>query len=338
MAKKVVLSGYFGFKNFGDEVILSLLVSKLRETETDITVITSNPDYTKFVNGDVECIKTFDLPLIIKKIKTSDVLISGGGSLLQDVTSLKSLIYYLLIIIIAQILRKKVIIFAQGIGPVNNIFGRFLTKFALKRCNYISVRDEGSLKLLESWKIPSDLVCDPVFSIPFNTVEKNKTVGVQLRQFKGINKEFLNNLANHIISEFEGYDIELFSLQNSIDSEICIEFRQILHDKNKNISVSVNTDMTATETINKISHCEYLISMRFHPVIIALLAGVKVLPINYDIKVEKLAKEFNLPIINLDKPFENEFRLLKSQDLAPIRAILNNKKFDWKRIISEINS
>ena len=72
-----------------------------------------------------------------------DVLISGGGSLLQDITSLKSLIYYLAIIFLAIVFRKKVIIFAQGFTPFRTKLGKVLTQFVLKKCDEIYIRDES---------------------------------------------------------------------------------------------------------------------------------------------------------------------------------------------------
>ena len=108
MTKRAVLSGYFGFKNFGDEAILSLLVNKLQSLKYSVTVISSNPDYTKAQFKHIRCVKTFDISNIAGFILKSDVLISGGGSLLQDVTSLKSLIYYLFIIFLGIFFNKKV--------------------------------------------------------------------------------------------------------------------------------------------------------------------------------------------------------------------------------------
>ena len=132
MSKRVVLSGYYGFKNFGDEEILSVLINKLQELKQMITVISSDPQYTKKQYKHIRSVYTFDIKNIIFLIAKSDILISGGGSLLQDTTSIKSLLYYLFIIFIALLFGKKVIIFAQGIGPITTPLGKFLTKILLK--------------------------------------------------------------------------------------------------------------------------------------------------------------------------------------------------------------
>lgn len=159
---KAVISGYYGYENFGDELILDVLLEHLKSLNLDITVLSGNIDYTMSRNC-VKAVNRFDIKRVISEIKSSDVLISGGGSLLQDVTSFKSLIYYLFIISLGILFNKKVIIFAQGIGPIKNKFGKIMTKLLLKQCYYVSVRDENSYNLLKSWDIASDILPDPVF-------------------------------------------------------------------------------------------------------------------------------------------------------------------------------
>ena len=329
MKKRFILSGYYGFKNFGDEAILSVLVNKLQQNKDSVTVISSNPEYTKSLYQHIRAIKTFDFNNIIPAIYKSDILISGGGSLLQDVTSLKSLIYYLLIIFIALFFRKKVIIFAQGIGPINSRLGEFFTKILLKNCTYISVRDKKSHELMQKWGINSDLLCDPIFSVNVPDNSKNKTVAIQLRDFKGMSNDFLDRLADSVSKNFSDYNVEIYSFQDSIDLEICKTFEQNLNMLNPDIKTTVLAGMSNSEIIESLSKSEYLISMRFHAIIIGLLAGVKTLGINYDVKVEKLAKEFNLPLIDLKNDFGNNFELLKSQDLSVIKDKISHINFDW---------
>ena len=329
MKKRFVLSGYYGFKNFGDEAILSVLVNKLQQNKDSVTVISSNPEYTKSLYQHIRAIKTFDFNNIIPAIYKSDILISGGGSLLQDVTSLKSLIYYLLIIFIALFFRKKVIIFAQGIGPINSRLGEFFTKILLKNCTYISVRDKKSHDLMQKWGINSDLLCDPIFSVDVPDNSKNKTVAIQLRDFKGMSNDFLDRLADSVSKNFSDYNVDIYSFQDSIDLEICKTFEQNLNMLNPEIKTTVLSGMSNCEIIESLSKSEYLISMRFHAIIIGLLAGVKTLGINYDVKVEKLAKEFNLPLIDLKNDFGNNFELLKSQDLSVIKDKISHINFDW---------
>ena len=337
MAKRFVLSGYFGFKNFGDEAILSVLVNKLQQHKQHITIISSDPQYTKSKFKHIRSVYTFDLKNIAGFIYKSDCLISGGGSLLQDVTSFKSLIYYLLIIFIALIFRKKVIIFAQGIGPIKSTIGQILTKFLLKHCSFISVRDKKSQDLLSKWGIKSELVCDPVFSTQIDNIEKDGSISVQLRDFKSLTEDFIDRLALKIFTEFKNIPVKIIPFQHSVDIDVCKRFEKSLKllEPDANISVLENlTDEEITETISK---SEYLIAMRFHAIIAGLITQTKTLGINYDIKVEKLCKEYMIPYIELDKNFKNEFFELKNINLDTISMKIKETKFNWQGFEKAIN-
>ena len=325
---KIVISGYYGYKNFGDEAILSVIVSHLKPKSAEVTVLSGDPEYTK--NKDnVNAINRFDIKQVVKAIKDSDVLISGGGSLLQDVTSLKSLIYYLFIIAMGILYNKKVVIFAQGIGPINNLFAKMITKLVLKQCFYISVRDRKSFELLKSWDIPSEIVSDPVYSVVINNFNKNLNVGIQLRNCKSMNKFLLQRLALLVNSKYSDRHIELYSLQNEIDYDVCKAFENVLHSINPNIQ----TEIVSENIIDRIKNIDTLIGMRFHSLLIALKAGVKCCAINYDIKVEQLANETGIPIISMDasENFELIYDKLQNLNTQDILRIVNTKTFDWSK-------
>lgn len=331
MAKKVVLSGYYGFDNFGDDAILAVLCEKLKTLGADITVFSANPDKTAKDYG-VGSVRNFDIKNVVKTLFKSDVLISGGGSLLQDVTSLKSLIYYSGIIFLGLLFRKQVLIFAQGIGPLNRSISRQIVFSLLKRVNYISVRDEKSLELLNDNGIKALLVNDPVYSVTVPEVPKNFAVGVQLRDFPTMNVEFLDSLADNILLNLPNRKIELFVFQKKIDEDICKQFTKILKSKNSAVEVEIIYYDNRIEIFKRISQLDYMIGMRFHAVIAALKAGVRVAGINYDVKVEKLAKDASIPLISLksdENNFDAVFERLKSLSPARLSDLANSKNIDW---------
>ncbi len=305
---KCIVSGYIGFDNFGDEAIQLVLTNQLKKNGADkITLISSNPQKT----AELYDVNSCSMLGFFKDLWEADFLYSGGGSLLQDVTSLKSLIYYLGVIYTALFFKKNVIIYAQGIGPINSKIGQILTQFALKRAIGITVRDEKSQELLKSWGIDSKLVKDPVFELELPVKNKKGTVGVQLRSFPTLTETFLNSLADKIIKHFSDKTIRILSLQDSIDLEVCEKFASILRDKNPNLSIEVLKELSVNDVFEQISELEYLIGMRFHANVAAIKSGVKALAINYDVKVKKLAEEYNLPVIELDqKDFSQEFEKL----------------------------
>ena len=339
MVKKVCISGYYGFSNFGDEAILDVLVGYLKSKDAQITIFSGNPKQTS-ARHRVNCIKSFNIFSVINAIKKSDVLFSGGGSLLQDKTSLKSLLYYLFIIFCALFFKKEVVIFAQGIGPIKNIFARQMTKQALKNCNIVTVRDDGSLFLVRGWGIPAQKVCDPIWNIqtPPN-FQKNK-IGVQLRKDKFLNIAFLESLAEGISKNFKDYDVEIFSYQDSFDLEICKQFKNILIQKIPFCNIKIHSNLNNDEIIEKTADLKYMIAMRFHACLLALKYGIKTIAINYDIKVKTLAQEFSIPCMELTNPsVEACFGALKQLSREEILEKTNQKQLDlsmFDRFVSRI--
>lgn len=326
---KIAISGYYGFKNFGDEAILSVLVNHLKSIEnSEITVFSSDVDFTSKTYG-VNAVKRFDLNAVFKTIKECDVLVSGGGSLLQDVTSLKSLIYYSFIIALGLFFNKKVLIFAQGIGPLNSNLSKNIVKNLLKYCNYVTVRDANSQNLLKNLGVNAELVCDPIYSLSIDTVQQEDIVGIQLRDFKTMNTQLLQKLAMLVSTKFSDKKIEIFSLQKTQDLELSMRFEKLL----KSFKPDIKTEIVQDNIIERISKLEYLIGMRFHAVLVALKSGVKTCAINYDVKVEKLAKDAGIPLISMDahENFEEIYQQMQNLNKDELLRFANSKVFDWKK-------
>ena len=329
--KKVLVSGYIGFNNFGDEAIFYSLSNHLKKLEFDVSVLCSNKNIVK----EKYDVKTYNFKKpfeIIKAIFNCDILISGGGSLLQNKTSNFSLFYYLSILLIAKLLLKKTIIFAQGIEPINGKLQTFITKSVLKTVNFISVRDENSLNLLKSWKLNPILVSDPIYSIIENIKISNKRKGIiiQLREFKNINESFLEDLANALPKNKIQDDINVFSFQDEIDEKICKKFIKIL--ENKGIIANYIPNKSIKETIEIVNNSKYMISTRLHGVLISHALKVKTFALIYDKKLETFAKELNIKAINLDNYDKEELKnkinfLLNNEDETK-----NYRKFDWSLI------
>lgn len=295
---KYIVSGYIGFDNFGDEAIAGVLTSLLKRNGAEkITLISSNPSKT----AELYKVEASGMFNFFKPILESDVLISGGGSLLQDITSLKSLIYYLGIITLAIVLRKKVIIFAQGFTPFRTKIGKILTKIILKKCHKITVRDKKSQDLLKELGINSTIAADPVFGLEVPRLVKSG-VGIQLRSFPSLTEEFIEKLIKEVKMRFPNQEIKLISLQDGIDLPVLSRL-----EKEGTLLKNLSTE----EAVNELSSLEYLIGMRFHACLAAVKAGVKVLGINYDIKVETLANTVGFPILELkDDKFTEGFEKL----------------------------
>ena len=337
---KIVVSGYIGFDNFGDESLLNVLLENLKTLSTQITVITSNPKKTAFVHG-VKTVKTFDIFGLLLSILKSDILISGGGSLLQDKTSVKSLFYYLFVILSAKFLGKKVVIYSQGIGPINNRFAKLLTKFTLKMCDLLTLRDEKSLFLLRGWGINNvDLESDAVFNLKIPQYEPQNRVGIQLRAWKYLSASFIDELVAQVISNFSDKEILLFSFQDELDYEICKNFQAKLALKAPYIKSQIIQNNYTNNIIDNFKTLEYLIAMRFHACLLATKFGIKTLVINYDEKVEKLAKCTGMPFVNLDECFKITQKINDAKEMNVLKMLeyANLQRFNFDKINDLIKS
>lgn len=339
MSKKVCISGYYGFDNFGDETILSILIENIKKFDNapEITVFSSNPAKTAS-SYNVKSVNSFNIKDIIISLFKSDCLISGGGSLLQDVTSAKSLIYYLGILCLAQLFRKKTIIFAQGIGPINNKILAKITKCVLKNSSYVTVRDDRSLSLLHDWNINAIKCSDPAWNITNAPRIKTNKIGIQLRNFRSVTPEFIKQLAVSVNKYYGTKEICILSLQNNIDLDVCIRLKEELININPHLKIDVIQNDSINKVIASISQTEELIAMRYHACLIAIKSGIKVLPINYDIKVETLAKEFETDIINPDFPeqIDSIVRKFLNTQYNYDKDKIDSHKFNFKALESII--
>lgn len=337
--KNIAVSGYYGFENFGDEAILSVLTKELKNQGHNVTVFSKNPTNTSARLG-VNSVYTFAIKDVINALKHSDILISGGGSLLQDSTSLKSLFYYLFVIFTALHYKKDVIIFAQGIGPIKNIAGKFLTRCLLKRCKYITVRDEKSLFLLRSWNLKPDLVSDPVWNMDIKEYIPMNRVGVQLRSWKGLSPKYLFTLAREINKNFSEKEIYIYSFQDALDLDLCKHFEAQLKLVNPQLKTKLLPALSIEETIQSFSNLDYLIGMRYHACLLAMKYGIPTLALSYDEKVEKIASRFSLPysMLNDEDKLESYFSDLKKMQRKDILQKTTECKFDFSKILTHINN
>lgn len=334
MAKKVLISGYIGYSNFGDDVIFAILTRHLKAKGFDITALSSNPKKTK-KQFKVNAVNNKNPLEIIKSIFECDYLISGGGSLLQNATSSLSLLYYLLIIIFAKLMFKKVIIFAQGIGPIYGSFWNKLTRFAILLCDFVTVRDSESYKLLGKWKIKSRYVADPAWDIPILPRESRGYVGVQLRSFSNMHPDFIKLLVKYIGIYFSDRRIILFSLQNSHDLQMCYLFEKTLKSQWPQMKYEIRSENTIKSVVEGFSNLDFLFAMRFHACLLGLKYGTKVFALSYDPKVENLAREFELQSIDVSKkPDDYNDKFRKFIQFKEHKEITEKRKtaFDWSAI------
>jgi polysaccharide pyruvyl transferase CsaB len=307
---KIVISGYYGFDNAGDEAMLRAIVESFRRQSNlaRITVLSANPRKTEQYN-DVTGVDRMSLGQVRKAISEADLVISGGGSLFQDVTSRRSIYYYLSIIALAKLYRKKTMIYAQGIGPIKRKIAQFFTRLLLNQVSLITVRDEKSAEELLKLKIRPDLIrvtADPVLAFP----PQSRKEGERLLALEGIPLDSSRPLIGVSVREwkqFGGYKTalaqccrDLVAKLNAVIIFIPMHFPEDVETSNQvremigEGAYVLQREYGAEQMIGIIGCCVLLIGVRLHALIFAVLMGVPVIGLSYDPKVDGFLDSLHL--------------------------------------------
>ncbi|WP_129598403.1 polysaccharide pyruvyl transferase CsaB [Anaerophilus nitritogenes] len=305
---RIVISGYYGFNNIGDESILTAIVGNLKEyiKDVEITVLSANPEATS-KKHQIQSVDRKNIYEICRAIKKCDLFISGGGSLLQDVTSGRSISYYLAIILIALLLRKKVLIYSQGMGPINKWFNKCMVRWVLNRVDCITIRDEKSKKVLDEVGVSIQktyVTTDPVISLH----QGNRSLGKEILKKEGIsyqrpligfairgrddNEEFVSNIsmiADQIIKDFK-VDVVFIPFHFGEDVKIMDKIENKMEQKAFFIQNRYNID----EMLGIVGNLSLLIGVRLHSLIFSAIMNVPLVAISYDPKIDSFMESLDL--------------------------------------------
>ena len=341
----ILVSGYYGSKNGGDEAMLAAMLEVLHEFDStiNVTVISMNPEYTKKRHG-VDAVAWLDVFAIIKKIFSSDLLISGGGSLLQNVTSRRSLYYYLGIIFLAKFFGRKVMLYAQGIGPIRGTLAHKLMNWLVNRVDLITVRDHGSLEELKRLEIVKPKIfctADPVLAIKPVSLEigekilsryslkksDEKFIGVSVRRWIDWQK-FQNELAKSLDELTEKFNAKIIFLPMQFPEDV--KAAQSTAELMKNKSVVLDEEFSTAEILSLVGNMDVLIAVRLHALIFAGVMGVQMLGISYDPKIERFLDSIeekplgNLLDVKAEKIFEETAKKINSAKNFHNESLLKN--------------
>jgi len=292
---KAVLCGYYGMGNAGDEALLVSLLQMLPESVVPI-VLSGDPKATKKQYGVASCDRKSTFA-VLNALKQSQVFIWGGGSLMQDSTSMASAIYYAGLMALAQQRGLKTIAWAQGIGPLNKPFTCWLTKQVLLGCDAISVRDGASAELLNAWQIEPIIAPDPVWAMEsslgtqLQDISQPK-VAVILRSHPLLTKNRLKILIQ-ALKDFQAQTdshILLIPFQPAQDKAISDSISKQLGQHTSIISVNDPKELKGL-----FQQVKMAIGMRLHSLIMAAAEGCDCYALSYDPKVTQLMSQAQMP-------------------------------------------
>lgn len=316
---KILLSGYYGFDNAGDEAVLYAIISALRENvpNGEITVLSNQPEKTTAEYG-VRAVNRWGKLSLVKEIKACDVFISGGGSLLQDVTSKNGILYYLGLIYLAEKLGKKVLIYAQGIGPIQTPRNWRLTKKILNKTHGITVRDFASRQLLMQMGVYREInVCaDPVWGINPQSIKREhgeeilrqyideeklgeKVMMLAVRNWQDSAATFAEIAESCDNFAAEGWQIVFVPFHYPEDVEAGKAAASLM----KQQAVVLDGNYSPEETMEILANGDLVIAMRLHGLIMGSVLRKPIVAISYDPKVDSfmqlLRNPYCLPVAQL---------------------------------------
>lgn len=350
--KKIVISGYYGYDNIGDEAILYSIIRAIKDLnrETEIIAISSSPEVTS-KRYQIKGAGRYNLFEIISALRDADLFISGGGSLLQDVTSLRSPFYYLAMLQLAKVLSKKTVFFCQGVGPLKSDLVRFATLKTLEKVDLVSVRDFGSKELLIELGLSEGAIIkatDPVFLL--NDLAKTgrkleaaePVLGISVRPWH--DNSYLKPLAegvNQLIKAYPDLKIQLLPFHQGEDERLSNSLSKLL--KTDKIKVLAPSSHPA-RMIDYYNQIDLLLGVRLHSLIYATITATPFAGISYDPKIDSFLAELDkqpagsTSLIKPDKIYESLKYNLENQveEREKLDKFSQEKRFELKDILRKI--
>lgn len=293
----VVVCGYYGFANAGDEAVLAGLVHGLRGAgyAEPLTVLSSDTGYTEREHS-VQAVPRLHLKAIWQTMRRSRVFVLGGGSLLQDVTSARSLVYYLGAHVLARRAGCRVAWIGQGIGPLRRRWVRWLTAWAGRDADAVVVRDPASAELLRAMGVSQVQVgADLSFLLPEADIQygwrvlqglgidkDSALIGMAPRRWAGGLVDVAEALAQTVryAGQTWGARTLLIPMQPSRDGEIVREVSARAPE-----AVVPVQPLSVREMQGVLACCQVVVGVRLHALMLAAASGIPALAISYDPKV-----------------------------------------------------
>ena len=285
------------------EALLKAVVAELRAIDPDMPlwVLTRKPKLTK-LRHHVGASYTFNPFSFLRRIRKSVLYLNGGGSLIQDVTSHRSLWFYLFTLSAARRHGCKVVMYGCGIGPIIHAGNRRRTGRVIDRSvDVITLRDSSSQEELRALGVTRPqviLAADPAVTLPaappaeadallerhgLHPRDGEKYLGVTVRPWPGF-EDKIPSFAAAVDHAYEAYGLipVFIPIEGRPDDAAAQKVAALL----KNAPAHLLPACPTTElAIALYARMDVALSMRLHALIFAAVGGVPLVGVVYDPKV-----------------------------------------------------
>jgi len=319
MERSVLVVGYYGFGNTGDEAILSALVGGLRKRlpSLRIRVASGDPGQTSQRHG-VESLPWRDPLSLSEAVKASDLVVIGGGGLFQDYAGVEAgtlltprhggVTFYAGPAVLAALAKKPVALHGLGFGPLASPEARRYVRAVAGGASRLSVRDAASRALLVAVGVPEAKVfvsADPAFLLSSEHVRpediligmglepRAPIVGVALRPWsRGGDPDAWESAVAAALDRFvenTGATLLFVPFEKSPwtdDDDFALASRVRRRLARADRAAILSGLLAPQDTASLLAGCDLVLAMRLHAAVFALSGGVPVVAIAYDPKVE----------------------------------------------------
>ena len=297
----VLICGAYGRGNAGDDAILQAIIDQLHHVDADlpIDVLSRRPKQTR-LRYRVGACHIFNPLAFGRVMKRTELYISGGGTLMQNATSNRSLQYYLASIRLAHRAGNKVVLYGCGIGPIRGASNRRHTARILNRCaDIITLRDDKCYEELQDLGVDRPeihITADPALLI--NDAPEDAMRGLYCQLGLQEDKEYAMFVLrpwynfNQYIGAFAQAAQNLYDSRGYIPVFFALEPERDLKAIEKVTSLLRCPSLTLTQLdsdakmIKFFGRMRIVVSMRLHALVFAAGQGVPLLGVVYDPKVD----------------------------------------------------
>ncbi len=327
-SRRILLAGYYGFGNAGDEAILFSILAHLRAAapEAVVTVVSGDPEATAKAHG-VEAVFWRDPLGLEDAARDADLVVLGGGGIFHDYWGFPAdailtdrhwgLSFYAAPAVLALLHGKPLMIYAAGVGPLETAPGREFTKAVCDVAATITVRDEESRDELAALGVPFERIevtADPAFAFEPRTdaaaeplpalPDGRPLLGVALRHWDvgvdpakweaevaGALDRFLETAGRGGAVLFLPFQQESVAEEN--DAAVAARVRERMRHGDAARILPGGSDPARLAAA--IGQCDLVLAMRLHAGVFAATAGVPVVSLEYDPKVSRLMRQIGQP-------------------------------------------